>query len=238
MRYEGLQAYSTAVQVTCQAVYNGYMVSDTMTLPEPDQAEELFISFGNTLEYERGEPVDAVPDITSLLAWLRERRLISGRGLAVEAAHLRRDPDETARRVERFHHLRKLLHDIATEVTESGHPTSEQLRDLNHILRHGLHYHQIERDPDGTRYTFAQVGDRLDQARATIASSLAQFLADDAPSRLRVCANAGCRYLFVDRSPTGRRRWCDMRTCGNQAKVARHRARARDQLHETTASVS
>jgi len=214
------------------------MVLDNTTPPEPDQGEELFISFGNTLEFERGEPVDAVPDVTSLLAWLRERRLISGRGMAVEAAHLRRDPGEEARRIERFHHLRKLLHEIAAEVTEAGHPTTEQLRDLNHILRHGLHYHQIERDPDGTRYAFAQVGDRLDQARATIASSLAQFLADDAPSRLRVCANTGCRYLFVDRSPTGRRRWCNMRTCGNQAKVARHRARARDQLHETQTSVS
>ena len=238
MSSEWLQGYCSEPEVTCQAVYNGYMVLDTTTLPEPDQAEELFISFGNTLEYERGEPVDAVPDITSLLAWLRERRLISGRGLAAEAARLRRDPDETARRIERFRHLRQLLHGIGEEVTEIGHPTGDQLRDLNHILRHGLHYHQLERDPDGTRYTFAQIGDRLDQARATIASSLAQFLADDAPSRLRVCANTGCRYLFIDRSPTGRRRWCDMRTCGNQAKVARHRARARDQLHETPISAS
>ena len=36
-----------------------------------------------------------------------------------------------------------------------------------------------------------------------------------------------CSWRFVDRSPTGRRRWCDMRTCGNRAKVARHRARRR-----------
>lgn len=227
MPHEWLQAYSSVRCVTCQGLYNGYMPQDSSLLPEPDQAEELFTSFANTLEYERGEPVDAVPDISALLAWLRERRLISGRGLAAEAARLRRDPDETARRLERFRHLRQVLHAVAEEVTANGHPTSDQLRDLNHILRHGLHYHQIERDPDGTRYTFAQIGDRLDQARATIASSLAQFLAEDAPSRLRVCANAGCRYLFIDRSPTGRRRWCDMRTCGNQAKVARHRARAR-----------
>ncbi len=213
--------------------------NDTL-LPEPDQAEELFVAFGNTLEYERGLPVDAVPDIEALLAWLRTHRLISGRGLAAEAARLRRDSEESARRVERFQHLRDVLHAVAEEVAENGHPTSTQLRDLNHILRHGLHYHQIEMDPDGTRYTFAQVGDRLDQARATIASSLAQFLADDAPSRLRVCANPGCRYLFIDRSPTGRRRWCDMRTCGNQAKVARHRARARvhpDEAPATSASV-
>ena len=208
------------------------MPRNNAQLPEPDQAEELFISFANTLEYERGQQVDSVPDVTPLLDWLRERRLLSGRGLAAEAARLRRDSEESARRVERFHHLRSLLHAIAEEVDKSGHPTGAQLRDLNHILRHGLHYHQIERDPDGTRYTFAQVGDRLDQARATIASSLAQFLSDDAPSRLRTCANPGCRYLFIDRSPTGRRRWCDMRTCGNQAKVARHRARAREHLDE------
>lgn len=216
--------------VTCQGLYNGYMPQNTAPLPEPDQAEELFISFANTLEFERGKPVDSLPDVTSLLDWLRERRLLSGRGLAAEASRLRRDDDEATRRVERFHHLRAVLHAIAEEVDSNGHPTSHQLRDLNHILRHGLHYHQIERDPDGTRYTFAQVGDRLDQARATIASSLAQFLADDSPSRLRVCANAGCRYLFIDHSPTGRRRWCDMRTCGNQAKVARHRARAREHV--------
>lgn len=234
----GYTRYSSNPWVTCQAVYNGYMPENSAPLPEPDQAEELFVSFANTLEYERGQPVDAVPDVTSLLAWLRERRLLSGRGLAAEAARLRRDGEESSRRVERFQHLRGVLHAIAEEVDESGHPTTAQLRDLNHILRHGLHYHQIERDPDGTRYTFAQVGDRLDQARATIASSLAQFLAEDAPSRLRVCANHGCRYLFIDRSPTGRRRWCDMRTCGNQAKVARHRARARVNLEVTPGTLA
>ncbi len=209
------------------------MMSQTQSvLPEPDRAEELFISFGNTLEFSHGRPEEHLPDALALLAWLRERKLISGRGLAAEAGRLRRDGEEANRRLERFRHLRELVHAIAAETNERGHPTHDQVRLLNHILRHGLHYHQLEMDPESTRYAFAQVGDRLDQARATIASSLAQFLADDAPSRLRVCANEGCRYLFIDRSPTGRRRWCDMRTCGNQAKVARHRARARVHLDE------
>ena len=101
------------------------------------------------------------------------------------------------------------------------------MRDVNHILRHGVHYHQLRLDADRTRYGLAQIGDRLDQARATIAGGLARFLAEEDADRLRACANDGCRYLFIDRSPTGRRRWCDMRTCGNQAKVARHRAKAR-----------
>ncbi|MGO9207446.1 MAG: CGNR zinc finger domain-containing protein [Candidatus Limnocylindrales bacterium] len=34
--------------------------------------------------------------------------------------------------------------------------------------------------------------------------------------------------MFYDASPTGRRRWCDMASCGNRAKAARHRVRARN----------
>ncbi len=198
------------------------------SLPEPNAAGELFVDFANTLEYDRGEAIDSVPEPDALLTWLRERDLISDRGRATESARLRRDPQEAARRLERFGHLRQLLHDVAESVGRSGHPSKRQVRELNHILRHGLHYHELRLDSDGTRYAFAQVGDRLDQARATIASSLAHFLADDDASRLRACANPACRLVFVDHSPTGRRRWCDMRTCGNQAKVARHRARARE----------
>ncbi|HJP70653.1 MAG TPA: CGNR zinc finger domain-containing protein [Candidatus Limnocylindria bacterium] len=195
------------------------------TLPEPDHSEDLFVAFANTLELEHGTPVDAVPDPDALLGWLRERDLISDRARAVERGRLAHDTAEAERRMERFRHLRRLLHEVAESIERRGHPSRTQVREVNHILRHGLHYHELRIGADGTHYAFAQVGDRLDQARATIASSLAHFLADDDAARLRACANDGCRAIFIDRSPTGRRRWCDMRTCGNQAKVARHRAR-------------
>jgi predicted RNA-binding Zn ribbon-like protein len=42
-----------------------------------------------------------------------------------------------------------------------------------------------------------------------------------------MCDGETCYWLFYDVSRTGRRRWCDMATCGNRAKAARHRARAR-----------
>ncbi|WP_352849024.1 CGNR zinc finger domain-containing protein [Mesorhizobium sp. M0199] len=40
-------------------------------------------------------------------------------------------------------------------------------------------------------------------------------------ARLRVCPR--CGWLFVDISRGGKRRWCNMRVCGNREKVARHR---------------
>lgn len=196
-------------------------------LPEPSQPEELFVSFANTLEYTRGVATDHVAGPPALLAWLKENGLIGERARAGEAQRLARDPAEAQRRLERFRYLRNLVHAVAERVNDGHRPTREQIRDLNHILRHGLHYHQLVPDERGARYSVTQVGDHLDQARATIASSLANFLAQDDPHRLRTCANDGCREVFIDRSPTGRRRWCDMRVCGNRAKVARHRSRAR-----------
>jgi predicted RNA-binding Zn ribbon-like protein len=49
----------------------------------------------------------------------------------------------------------------------------------------------------------------------------------DERARVRICASETCSARFYDRSPAGRRRWCSMRTCGNEAKARRHRARAR-----------
>jgi predicted RNA-binding Zn ribbon-like protein len=203
------------------------MISNEDPAGEPEQREELFAAFVNTLEYTRGEPDEQLDDADALLAWLRDQGLISPRARATEAARLHRHPDEATRRMQRFRRLRDVLRSLIADVADDGRPNPAHVGELNHILRHGLHYHQLRHEPGGTRYAVAQVGDRLDQARAAIAGSFAHFLAAGTADRLRVCANSGCRYVFIDHSPTGRRRWCDMRTCGNRAKVARHRARAR-----------
>lgn len=186
--------------------------------PEPQRDTELFIDFVNTLEYTDGVPDDQIADASALHAWLTSRGLLHGRvsRAAVE------------RRLPAFHDLRRLIADVTERVAISGAPSSDHVRRLNLALRDGLHYHQLRRLDDASRYTVTQVGDPLDYARSSIADSLAHYLAEHEVDRLRICANDGCRWRFVDHSPAGRRRWCDMRTCGNRAKVARHRARARE----------
>ena len=66
------------------------------------------------------------------------------------------------------------------------------------------------------------------RALGTIALDAARMLGDPAErARVRVCASETCSARFYDRSPAGRRRWCSMRTCGNEAKARRHRERLR-----------
>lgn len=192
------------------------MTTDHEAPPEPRSDEELFAEFANTLHLHDGEP-DDIGDAASLRSWLasrgllRETRALAPVGEALPA----------------FLDLRRLIHEVTMRLVETGAPSAPQLRRLNGVLREGLHYHQLQPTDGGSRFIVGQVGDDLAQARAVIAGSLAHYIADHDITRLRICANDACSWRFVDRSPTGRRRWCDMRTCGNRAKVARHRARAR-----------
>lgn len=185
---------------------------------EPGCEPELFITFANTLKLRDDPADDHARDVQALHAWLADRSLTSSRmpRSAVE------------REMPAFRGLRDLVRELVARLADGGQPTGRQLRALNCVLREGLHYHQLVLDPAaGDRFSVSQVGDDLAQARSTIAGSLAHYLADHDRERLRICADDTCRWLFVDHSPAGRRRWCDMRTCGNRAKVARHRARAR-----------
>ncbi|HET8583299.1 MAG TPA: CGNR zinc finger domain-containing protein [Jatrophihabitans sp.] len=65
---------------------------------------------------------------------------------------------------------------------------------------------------------------RLDDVLGDLARELAGHAVDGAAA-LRTCAADTCAMLYLDRSRGHRRRWCSMGRCGNQAKVAAHRAR-------------
>jgi predicted RNA-binding Zn ribbon-like protein len=88
---------------------------------------------------------------------------------------------------------------------------------------------RLELDGTALRIGHRHAETPVDDALALIAEAIIEELATGRPERLRVCANDRCRWAFYDSSPTGRRRWCDMRSCGNQAKAARYRARLKEE---------
>jgi predicted RNA-binding Zn ribbon-like protein len=70
--------------------------------------------------------------------------------------------------------------------------------------------------------------DPVKRALAAVALDAARMLGTPSEAaRIRVCASETCSARFYDRSPAGRRRWCSMALCGNEAKARRHRERSR-----------
>jgi predicted RNA-binding Zn ribbon-like protein len=62
---------------------------------------------------------------------------------------------------------------------------------------------------------------------ATLACDCLELAAGPDGELLRRCDDARCTRLFVDRSRGARRRWCDMKGCGDRAKAAAYRRRQR-----------
>jgi predicted RNA-binding Zn ribbon-like protein len=52
-----------------------------------------------------------------------------------------------------------------------------------------------------------------------IVRSAAEVLTSDDIERVKSCAAKKCCWLFMDRSRSRNRRWCEMRTCGSQHKA-------------------
>jgi predicted RNA-binding Zn ribbon-like protein len=104
------------------------------------------------------------------------------------------------------------------------------VRDIDRLLVHVGTRPQLALDPAGHPVLAERpAADSPRRALGAIALDAAQMLGTPAEvARVRVCASDTCSARFFDRSPAGRRRWCSMRTCGNEAKARRHREKARD----------
>ncbi len=61
---------------------------------------------------------------------------------------------------------------------------------------------------------------------AEIACSFAETLGRGEGSRVKICRNSGCRWVFYDRTKGKTRCWCSDKSCGNRERVRRSRARA------------
>jgi predicted RNA-binding Zn ribbon-like protein len=58
-----------------------------------------------------------------------------------------------------------------------------------------------------------------------MAQAATDLLLSQQLGRLRSCGVDTCRWLFLDTSKNGTRRWCDMKICGNRMKAKRYQAR-------------
>jgi predicted RNA-binding Zn ribbon-like protein len=191
-----------------------------------DVAIEDALDFIDTLELERGEPFDHFVQPADMVDWLRERGLLHDASLDPDVARLMEPGAGATRALDRVRQVRAALRELVDATVEKRPPASRAVEDVNQAMR----AHQrlvLVAGNDGVSLDHRHEGDPLDDALARIAERVARDVSGDRADRLRVCDNDACRWVFFDSSPTGRRRWCDMATCGNRAKAARHRARAK-----------
>lgn len=175
------------------------------------------LDFVNTLRERWRRQVETLVTPADLATWLTQARLLPEPG-RVSRAVLADARD-----------LREAIDDCVV-ATLAGRPArSASVSLIDDWLVHAGVRPQLLRGADGLpRLGERAAADSPRRALGTIALDAATMLGTDAQrARIRICESDTCSARFYDRSPAGARRWCSMRTCGNEAKARRHRARAK-----------
>jgi len=134
----------------------------------------------------------------------------------------------SAQELDELDGLRVFLRDLAGTVSAGSPLTRSQLAALNDVIGSAPVRAQVLPEDGGYVVEMTPVAEAWIQlAVRQLAGSFVSALRQSRPPRLRLCANDACRRAFYDESKNRTRRWCDPNTCGNRARVRRHRARAR-----------
>lgn len=105
---------------------------------------------------------------------------------------------------------------------------ASDLATINRMLRETASPEQLLLSSDGGYRRSLSVEHKTDILRLPlyrIACSAADIATSATLDHIKSCANERCRWMFIDLSRTGRRRWCNMKTCGNRSKVRSFYAR-------------
>lgn len=188
--------------------------------------------FLNTADTDNGFPVEKLPSLDVALAWFVDRGVIHREGADPAQAKVASQPQAAARDLDRVYAVRDALREVAEAIAERRAPRAAALNTVNRAL-HARQVIELVPALDGVNVDHRHVGDPIDDALARLADPLVTELTAGHPERIRVCASDTCQWIFYDASRTSRRRWCDMATCGNRAKAARHRARAKGESHSS-----
>ena len=187
--------------------------------------EDTF-DFLNTDDTENGFPADRLPTLDSALTWFVDRGVIHKEGADRTRLVAARDDATSAHELARIQAVRSALREVSLSSAAHRAPSQGALETINRAL-HARQVIELVPGPDGVLVDHRHVGDPIDDALARLADPLVTELTAGHPERIKACASDTCDWIFYDSSRTSRRRWCDMSTCGNRAKAARHRARER-----------
>jgi predicted RNA-binding Zn ribbon-like protein len=102
------------------------------------------------------------------------------------------------------------------------------LHELNGFLEHSVS-HCVLSAKSRVDLQFGRVyrQNTVEQYLAPVAEAVAELLSHADFDLIRHCEGGQCVLWFYDRTKAHRRRWCSPQFCGNRAKVAAFRARAR-----------
>jgi predicted RNA-binding Zn ribbon-like protein len=193
--------------------------------------DALGLDFLNSIATPVETPIDWLEDGEGLLRWLQEAKLVPEGTL--DAMRKQALPGELDKIADQARSLREWFRTFVRK--RKGQPLTtdalEELEPLNRLLERDEGFRQIVASKsDGGDVFELRPMRRWRSPEALllpIGEALGRFVCSEDFSNVKACEGHACTLMFVDHTRGRRRRWCSMAMCGNRAKQAAHRHRAR-----------
>jgi predicted RNA-binding Zn ribbon-like protein len=183
---------------------------------------DLALDFVNTVTARDGEPSDWVDGYGALLGWAALTGAFAKKDLAALATMGGVEPARATAALARCRALREALCGVLYAMIAARAPTTDDLATIDEARLAATKAAKLVSVRGRVLPVWSVERSGLDLVAHVVGAHALALLQDPKLDRLRVCDGHDCGWVFIDTSKNGRRRWCDMATCGNTAKARRH----------------
>jgi predicted RNA-binding Zn ribbon-like protein len=176
----------------------------------------------NTVTGRTSRPTDWLEDYDRVLEWAALTDAFDPGTLDTLGRLCARDGRAAARALRRVRELREALYDVIAAAIRAEPAPKQALSNLERHWKSAVNAAHLTFADGRTALRLDNESSGLDYPRHLIALSALDLTRTLPVDRTRECASPRCTAIFLDSSRGGQRRWCDMATCGNQAKSRRH----------------
>ncbi|RLC18534.1 MAG: hypothetical protein DRI24_02835 [Deltaproteobacteria bacterium] len=186
------------------------------------------LDFTNTLYWRgRKDCEELIKTYSDFINWSLRVKLIN----SDQAEQLQQKASEYPEKAEKIRlraiKLREVIFRIFNLHSEHLDVDEEDLDRLNFEWGRRMITSKLVQDPNGFHWNLNGNEESMDWILTPILVSGIELLTSKDIRRVKRCADSDCSWLFFDQSRNRSRRWCDMKDCGNRAKVNRFFKRRR-----------
>jgi predicted RNA-binding Zn ribbon-like protein len=200
------------------------------TMARPPLAElrivggDLALDFVNTRSGPRRGPADTewLSSYQDFAAWTRRAGLADPPADTSDPPADPPDPALDASAMAAFARIqacRDDLYEAFRALADGAVPPDPALRRIQLAYLEALAHGQLAGHADGCAWAWDSGGGPLAPLWPIVAAAV-KLLTSGPAGQIKPCQ--ACRFMFIDNSKNGSRRWCSMDDCGKAAKIARY----------------
>jgi predicted RNA-binding Zn ribbon-like protein len=183
----------------------------------------LCLDLANTLDERKTEdPRELLRTYQDLLDWGTQAGAVTGSGGAALHRYAERHPRAAAAALAAARALREAMFHVFAAAPSCKAVPPPALALLDDAVSRAAAVRRLHQAKRGFSWQWRMEMTDLESVLWPVAWSAGDLLPSADLDRVRLCAGAGCAWLFIDNSKNATRRWCDMSVCGNRAKARRH----------------